>query len=54
MASGLYQDVGVLILDEATSALDSITEKLVMDAFNDLSGKDHSNGRTPTRNSSQV
>jgi HlyD family secretion protein len=29
----------VLILDEATSALDSITEKLIMEAIHDFSGK---------------
>jgi len=29
----------VLVLDEATSALDGITEKLIMDAIHDFSGK---------------
>ena len=29
----------MLILDEATSALDGITEKLIMDAIHDFSGK---------------
>jgi len=28
-----------LVLDEATSALDGITEKLIMDAIHDFSGK---------------
>lgn len=32
----------VLILDEATSALDGITEKLIMDAIHDFSGKKQS------------
>ena len=32
-------DAEVLVLDEATSALDGITQKLVMDAIHDFSGK---------------
>ncbi|MCQ6262015.1 ABC transporter ATP-binding protein/permease [Alcanivorax sp. MM125-6] len=39
IARALYHDAEVLILDEATSALDSITEKLIMDAIHDFSGK---------------
>jgi ABC-type multidrug transport system fused ATPase/permease subunit len=39
IARALYHDADVLILDEATSALDGITEKLIMDAINDFSGK---------------
>ncbi|PXX97501.1 ABC transporter ATP-binding protein [Halomonas sp. LBP4] len=39
IARALYDDAKVLILDEATSALDGITEKLVMDAIHDFSGK---------------
>nr|WP_276316704.1 ABC transporter ATP-binding protein [Halomonas flagellata] len=39
IARALYDDAGILILDEATSALDGITEKLVMDAIHDFSGK---------------
>lgn len=39
IARALYHDAGVLVLDEATSALDGITEKLVMDAIHDFSGK---------------
>ena len=39
IARALYHDADVLILDEATSALDGITEKLIMDAIHDLSGK---------------
>ncbi|WP_206063693.1 ABC transporter ATP-binding protein [Oceanimonas sp. MB9] len=39
IARALYDDAEVLVLDEATSALDSITEKLVMDAIHDFSGK---------------
>ena len=33
----MYHDPKVLILDEATSALDNKTEKVVMDAINNLS-----------------
>ena len=39
IARALYHDADVLVLDEATSALDGITEKLVMDAIHDFSGK---------------
>ncbi|MFV1467687.1 ABC transporter ATP-binding protein [Idiomarina sp. HB] len=39
IARALYDDAEVLVLDEATSALDGITEKLVMDAIYDFSGK---------------
>jgi len=39
IARALYHDAQVLILDEATSALDGITEKLIMDAIHDFSGK---------------
>ncbi|MBB3140058.1 HlyD family secretion protein [Halomonas organivorans] len=39
IARALYHDADVLVLDEATSALDSITEKLIMDAIHDFSGK---------------
>lgn len=39
IARALYHDANVLILDEATSALDGITEKLIMDAIHDFSGK---------------
>ena len=39
IARALYNDADVLIFDEATSALDGITEKLIMDAIHDFSGK---------------
>lgn len=39
IARALYRDAGILIFDEATSALDGITEKAVMDAIHDFSGK---------------
>lgn len=39
IARALYHNADVLILDEATSALDGITEKLIMDAIHDFSGK---------------
>lgn len=39
IARALYRRGGVLILDEATSALDGLTERVVMDAINDFSGK---------------
>ncbi|QGT78300.1 ATP-binding cassette domain-containing protein [Guyparkeria halophila] len=39
IARALYHDADVLVLDEATSALDGITERLVMDAIHDFSGK---------------
>lgn len=39
IARALYHNPQVLILDEATSALDNITERVVMDAINNLAGK---------------
>lgn len=39
IARALYDDADVLVLDEATSALDGITERLVMEAIHDFSGK---------------
>ncbi|NYT46290.1 ABC transporter ATP-binding protein [Alcaligenaceae bacterium] len=39
IARALYHDAEVLILDEATSSLDGVTEKLIMDAIQDFSGK---------------
>ena len=39
IARALYHDADVLVLDEATSALDGISEKMVMDAIHDFSGK---------------
>lgn len=39
IARALYNDAEVLVLDEATSALDGITEKLIMNAIHDFSGK---------------
>nr|WP_319528635.1 ABC transporter ATP-binding protein [Pseudomonas laurentiana] len=39
IARALYQDADMLVLDEATSALDGITEKMIMDAIHDFSGK---------------
>jgi ATP-binding cassette, subfamily B, bacterial PglK len=39
IARALYDDAEILVLDEATSALDGITERLVMDAIHDFSGK---------------
>ena len=39
IARALYSDAEVLVFDEATSALDGITEKLVMDAIHDFTGK---------------
>ncbi|HSP31064.1 MAG TPA: ATP-binding cassette domain-containing protein, partial [Halomonas sp.] len=39
IARALYDEAAVLILDEATSALDGITEKLIMEAIHDFSGK---------------
>lgn len=39
IARALYHNADVLVLDEATSALDGITEKLIMDAIHDFSGR---------------
>jgi HlyD family secretion protein len=39
IARALYQDAAVLVFDEATSALDGITEKMIMEAIHDFSGK---------------
>ena len=39
IARALYDDADVLVFDEATSALDGITEKIIMDAIRDFSGK---------------
>jgi len=39
IARALYYDADILVFDEATSALDGITEKLIMDAIHDFSGK---------------
>jgi HlyD family secretion protein len=39
IARALYHDAKVLVFDEATSSLDGITEKLIMEAIHDFSGK---------------
>jgi len=39
IARALYHDASVLVFDEATSALDGLTEKLIMEAIHDFSGK---------------
>lgn len=39
IARALYHEANVLVFDEATSALDGITEKIIMDAIHDFSGK---------------
>ena len=39
IARALYNQAEVLVFDEATSALDGITEKIVMDAIHEFSGK---------------
>ena len=39
IARALYHDADVLILDEAPRALAGVTEKLIMDAIHDFSGK---------------
>ncbi len=39
IARALYNNPGIIVLDEATSALDNETEKAVMDAIYQLSGK---------------
>lgn len=39
IARALYNQADVLVFDEATSALDGITEKVIMNAINELSGQ---------------
>ena len=39
IARTLYYEAEVLVFDEATSALDGITEKTIMDAIHDFTGK---------------
>ena len=39
IARALYNEADVLVFDEATSALDGITEKIIMEAIHDFSGK---------------
>ena len=39
IARALYNQADVLVFDEATSALDGITEKVIMDAIQELSGQ---------------
>ena len=39
IARALYHDAKVLVLDEATSSLDGITERLIVDAVSEFSGK---------------
>ena len=39
IARALYHDPEVLVFDEATSALDGVTEKTIMDAIHDFTGK---------------
>lgn len=39
IARALYNEANVLVFDEATSALDGITEKIIMDAIHEFSGK---------------
>ena len=39
IARALYHEADVLVFDEATSALDGITEKIIMDAIHEFSGK---------------
>ena len=38
-ARALYHEADILVFDEATSALDGITEKIIMDAIHEFSGK---------------
>ena len=39
IARALYHEANVLVFDEATSALDGITEKIIMEAIHEFSGK---------------
>ncbi len=39
IARALYNETDVLVFDEATSALDGITEKAIMNAIHDFTGK---------------
>ena len=39
IARALYNKAEVLVFDEATSSLDGVTEKMIMDAIHDFSGK---------------
>ena len=39
IARALYNEADILVFDEATSALDGITEKIIMDAIHEFSGK---------------
>lgn len=39
IARALYNEADILVFDEATSALDGITEKIIMEAIHDFSGK---------------
>ena len=39
IARALYYEADVLVFDEATSALDGITEKAIMNAIHDFTGK---------------